>query len=468
MVTTTSFFVSLTAATFLWASAAGAASSGPQVVELSAGESAKIQLATGKSKMLKLVSIRESTEPYFESAEGKIISAVVRAELSVEVDGVKGNVVGGPFRMPSTVNGLAILLSCTRNWGGGISPDPLSKEVRLEIADASKPWVGPGRFSFPMRNYRWRVMNYQHTYLGVAVNQARLYYHRGEDMGMIPDMDQALAIVKAEIKKVPGPKGDGASNSVVLEDGEGLRFRYAHMNTPHILPTLQPGSRVNRGEPMGLTGNTWRGGPVKDPHLHVEARDATTDIFRNSFPMIVAAYRASYPGESMPIAGGWRHLLGDESVTLDGSLSLPGEGRKITSYEWRFTSGETAKGSSATRRYPQPGTYSEELRITDDRGVTALDFVEVFVLSPQQKTPPPYALINYYPVRGIRPGVEVQFLTRYSNMKNVSIDYGDGAREPWTERSTHKYAKPGTFIATVRGENNGSGPGTFHVKVIVE
>ena len=81
---------------------------------------------------------------------------------------------------------------------------------------------------------------------------------------------------------------------------------------------------------MGLTGNTWRGAPVRDPHLHLEARDATTDIFRNSFPMIVAAYRASYSGESMPIAGGWRHLLGGENVTLDGSLSLPGEGRRIT------------------------------------------------------------------------------------------------------------------------------------------
>ena len=100
MVTTTSSFVSLTAATFLWASAAWAASSGPQVVELSAGESAKVQLATGKGKMLKLVSVRESTEPYFESAEGKITSAVVRAELLIDVDGVKGLVVGGPFRMP--------------------------------------------------------------------------------------------------------------------------------------------------------------------------------------------------------------------------------------------------------------------------------------------------------------------------------------------------------------------------------
>ena len=460
--------LSLAAAALLWAGAASAAGSGPQVLDLSSGESAAITLADGKSRTIKLIGLREFTEPYFESAEGKITQAVVRATFEVEVDGVKASLTGGPFRMPTAVNGLAVLLSCTRNWSGGISPDPISKEVRLEVRDATLPWVTLAGYVFPIRGYRWRAMNYQHTYLGVVVNQARLYYHRGEDMGMIPDLEQALAITKAEITKVPGPKGDGGSNSVVLEDGDGLRFRYAHMNTPNIRPALQPGSKLERGEAMGLTGNTWRGGPVNDPHLHVEARDSKTDTFRNSFPLIVAAYRASFPGEVLPIAGGWRHVVAGGSVTLDGSLSLAGAGRKITSFEWLLADGKTVRECSVTLRYDRPGTYSEQLRVADDRGTRDSDFVEVFVLSPDQKTSPPYAWINYYPVRAIHVGSEVQFLTRFANMKNVTIEYGDGERTAWSEKTAHRYNKAGTYVVTVRGQDAGSGPGTFHVRVIVE
>ena len=65
-------------------------------------------------------------------------------------------------------------------------------------------------------------------------------------------------------------------------------------------------------------------------------------------------------------------------MTLDGSLSLPADGRKIESFTWVFTDGKVARGSTVTRRYDRPGTYSEQLRVTDDRGTADSDFVEVF------------------------------------------------------------------------------------------
>lgn len=442
----------------------GAATPCRDLFELNKGET-----VTVRGHKVRFLGAIEHTEPYFESVHGKCADAIASADITVEIDGVRKSFTGGPFRMPVTLNGLRFLLGATRNWTGGIAPDPLAKDIRLEIRDASKPWAVPGRFVFPIRNYRWRIMNYQHTYLGLAVNQTRVYYHRGEDLGMIPDIEQALAMEPCKVVKRPGPGGDGASNSVVLEDSDGFTFRYAHMNAPNILAALQPGVRLAQGQPLGLTGNTWRGHPVSDPHLHVEMHDAANPAaFRNTFPIFVAAYRHSYPGELLPIAGGWRHLFAGESLTLDGSHSLAGARRAIQSYAWRFTDGSRASGPTVRRSYHQPGTYSEQLTVTDDQGRRDSDFVEIFVLSRDQKQMPPYAIIDYYPIRGIRPGTEVRFLVHYSHMRDVKIDFGDGTIVPYALDTTHRFERPGTHVVTVSGADSGSGPGLFHARVIVE
>jgi hypothetical protein len=440
----------------------------PQLLELNSGESVKVTLPGGKEKTLRLQSLREYTEPYFESAGTRVVNAVIKADLVLEVDGVRATVTGGPFRLPTVVNGLAILLSNTKNWNGGIVASPLAKDVRLEVADLPSRWTTAPNLTFPIRNYRWHAMNYQHSYLAVAVNQAKLYYHRGEDMGMIPDKEQCLAMTDLEVVKVPGPNGDGASNGVVLKTSTGYTIRYAHMNAPNIQPTLQPGVKVTGGALLGLTGNTWQGKPVSDPHLHVDLHEQATQTLRHSFPLMAAAYRASFPGEPLPIAGGWRHLYAGESIELDGSLSLPANGRTLRSFEWKFTDGAKAKGKTISRRYDKPGTYSEQLTVTDDKGKSDSDFVEVFVLPKDPKKGPPFAWINYYPVRDIKPGTEVSFLTRFSNLKDLTIDFGDGQSVPWALNTTHTYKKSGVYLVTVTGQDSGSGPGIFHVRVIVD
>jgi hypothetical protein len=256
------------------------------VFELNIGDSVRVRTRDGREHAVRLIGVHERTEPYYESANNKLIDAIVSADVSLNIDGVSQSFTGGPLRMPAHLVGLAFLLGCTRHWSGGIIKDSLAKDIRLEIQDASLPWVQPDKFIFPIRNYRWRAVNYQHTYLGVAVNQARLYYHRGEDMGMIPDLDLSLAMEALQVVSVPGVTGDGLSNSVTLRDGTGLCFRYAHMNTPHIFADLQPGVEMAQGQPLGLTGNTWQGSPVRDPHLHVEAHEHDlAGPFRNTFPL---------------------------------------------------------------------------------------------------------------------------------------------------------------------------------------
>jgi murein DD-endopeptidase MepM/ murein hydrolase activator NlpD len=322
-------------------------------------------------------------------------------------------------------------------------------------------------FAFPIRNYRWRALNYQHTFLGLAVNQASVYYHRGEDFGMLPDRADALATTDGEVGKVPGPEGDGASNSFYLHAG-GLEFRYAHMNTPHILPEMKPGVHVAQGQKLGLTGNTWRGRPVRDPHLHVEIRDEATGKLRNSFPWIVSAYRKSFPGELLPIAGGWRNTWAGDTIELDGSRSLAGTGRKIVAWQWKFTDGATATGPRVSRKYTVPGTYSEQLTVRDDRGREDSDFVEVFVLDRNQTQMPPFTMIYYYPVRGIHAGDEVEFDIRSNKKGPATIDYGDGEKAQWSETTRHRYTKPGTYIVSLTKPDSGAGPSVFRSRIVIE
>lgn len=443
---------------------------GPVVsVELRRGEAATIDVPGGPARTLKLIALEERTEPYFESATGSIAQAVVEARLILELDGRRFELTGGPFRLPSAFGGLSFLLACTRNWAGGIAADPLRADARVEVAVSAGAWSA-GSPLFPVRNYRWRGMNYQHTFLALAVNQARVYYHRGEDFGMIPDLEEVLSATGGDVAVVPGPKGDGQSNGFVVRGADGLHYRYAHMNAANIDPALQPGVSVKRGQRLGLTGNTWQGKPVSDPHLHLDvATPGEHRQYRNTFPMIAAAYQAAYPDELLPIAGGWRHVYANSDLRLDGSLSLPArQGGRIVSYRWTFHDGSTAQGPVVTRRYASAGAYSERLTVRDDQGREASDFVEVFVLSLEQRKPPPYAWINYFPIRGVRAGDEVRFQTRFSNLRDVTIEFGDGQSAPYSLESRHRYAKPGEYVVTVRGADSGSGEGVFHVCVIVE
>ena len=443
-----------------------AAATNPQMCELSVGETCYVELASGEKKPVTLLEYREKTEPYFESANNDFVDAVVSAEVEVDVGGVERTLIAGPFRLPVTVNGVAVLVACTKGWIGGIGADNLTKDVRLEAKDAGLPFYEPERFVYPIRDYRWRVMNYQHTWLALAVNQARHYYHCGEDMGMIPDLEAVVSMTEGTVTRAPGPEGDGASNGFIVEDETGLSIRYAHMNTPNIRQELQAGSPVNNGEKLGLTGNTWRGRPTRDPHLHVGIK--TGDTYRNSFPIIVNAYLNSFPGSVLPVAGGWRHVWAGGTIELDGSLSVASPGRRITSYQWTFGDGSSAESAKVRRRYDRIGTYSEQLRVSDSEGVSDLDFVEVYVLDRENKKRPPYGIINYYPIRGIQPGAQVQFLIHYNNMKDVVIDFGDGTETPCRGTLRHRYPAPGTYVVTLKGEDNGSGPGTFKARVIVE
>src|SRR5690606_25637481 len=92
------------------------------------------------------------------------------------------------------------------------------------------------------------------------------------------------------------------------------------------------------------------------------------------------------------------HLLfaGGETV-LDGSKSWSASG-SVASHRWTFGDGSTSEGEKITRTYPEPGRYSEILRVEDASGAVSYDFVRVLVVDPADPdTFPPNVHAAFWP-----------------------------------------------------------------------
>ena len=61
----------------------------------------------------------------------------------------------------------------------------------------------------------------------------------------------------------------------------------------------------------------------------------------------------------------------DQTVTFDASVSQPGSGGAITTYEWQFHDNTTDTGSVVTHTYSDFGRYPVRLQVTDSDSVTS-------------------------------------------------------------------------------------------------
>ena len=69
------------------------------------------------------------------------------------------------------------------------------------------------------------------------------------------------------------------------------------------------------------------------------------------------------------------------SVSFSGAGSSDADG-SIVAYEWLFGDGAGASGVSASHSYTQPGSYSAQLRVTDNSGLSASSAVTITVDAP--------------------------------------------------------------------------------------
>src|SRR3546814_16843238 len=92
--------------------------------------------------------------------------------------------------------------------------EDVEKDVRLSICLEGESW-GPESLKFPILDYRWRASAYNNTWSSL-VPYNKLYYHRGEDYGAIPDKLDIIAPLDGEIMDTPLPDGDIASHALFL------------------------------------------------------------------------------------------------------------------------------------------------------------------------------------------------------------------------------------------------------------
>lgn len=464
---------------------ASAADPWPSLIDLNEGETFDYS-TEGSVHQIKLIDCKESTEPdsYIKSNASRKV--IVRADVTIEVDGKRAVVVARPFQLPVVVGGLRIGIHTTKPWAGTnyMPIADLEKRVRLEVQDAARPWA-PESLRFPIREYRWNSASYYNTW-GALVPHNGLYYHRGEDFGAIPDRLPVVAPFSGRILASPRSIGQASDSNRILLSGEnGVIAMFSHMNYDSILPDILPGAHVLAGQLLGKTGNTWRGRPRQhsDPHLHFSfhhAPDAVPATVESSwkpprrlnpYPVMIDAYFRDYPDAAIAVAGGYRYAIVGQEIEHDATRSIARPGEKITSYQWRLHEGTTVEGPQARLTYSKPGLYSEELVVETKSGAKVRDFAQVWV-APAAGPAPGFGRFFHSPVRGIKPGTPVLFWNRIIGGKNPAfIDFGDGTpvREiKGDSEIEHTYIAKGHYIAKLSGKDKKDHPLTLRLEVVVD
>ncbi|HEX2948430.1 MAG TPA: hypothetical protein VHV83_02490 [Armatimonadota bacterium] len=443
----------------------------PLMIELKKGETYTVKRQVKKETVtykLTLLAVREIWEPDYYISNNPGHRTLAKAEVDVDVSGMKATLLLRPYQQPVTVNGLQLYVEATKNWGTMEQLYPLTDmtgDVRLSICAAGEGW-GPDDLLFPIKNYRWRSATYQNTWTSLVPYNAH-YYHRGEDFGAIPDILLLQAIAAGEITMTPVPNGDGKSNSLTIKTADGIDIRFAHMNIETIDHTLTLGTKVTAGHVVAKTGCTWNGqrSQSSDPHVHVDFSDGNTAF--SAYPFLTSAYFRVYPDVLLPVSGGYYFTVPGGQVELDGSRSQARPGHSIKKMYWVLHSGENVEGSLAVAKYDTPGLYSEELHVIADDGTEDRDFAQVRVYSTNESNT--WCGWAYYsPTRNIKPGDPVTFRNRL--LGGVTFDPGDGSPMiPFGDGDlTHTYLAPGIYTVTLSAVGPRDEPFTLRMRVIVD
>ena len=439
----------------------------PECYELSAGEELTGTFDGENLFTVRLIHVEPWYEPFYQN--GKWYDIFLKARVDIEVNGTAASVWCKPYQLPVNVAGLNILVDLVKEVAGGLHQCRLDGDIRFCARDGSLPWILEN-YGFPVDGYKWRGSNYIHTWNGFVSIDAEtesVYYHRGEDFGAIPDRHTFLALDDSIMERVPEKMGDHGSNRIITRDDQ-YQYRYCHANAPFEENLFYKGRKLQKGEGIKLTGNTWNGGPVSDPHLHIGIENYQETVLMNTFVPMLDAYKESNPGELLALAEGFRFCREGDTIVLDASVTEEINDSGGLEYRWELSDGTIINGAKAAVCYKHSGTYTEKVIVTDEKGRRGSDhvIVSVFQCNGSER---PFCWLNAYPMREIAPGEEVEFLVGFYNMADAVIDFGDGVNMKTDSGQYHRHAydAPGYYTVSVRGKGQG-GEGIFKVEVVVE
>ena len=454
----------------------------PIIIDLAINETYQFKLPDGSVKSIQLKAVDETVDP--------IRKAVREAMVKIIVDGEQATIPTALYTMPQIVNGVKLDCALTKGFPGNSSHGnawgfPADKDARLRFWAPDAPLFEPGRLGYPVKQ-RWFASDTQMCNEPAYVDAAdspqyeNVYYHYGYDFGgydmMVPVVaatdGRVLSAGDAILPEVDDmPHVQQRYDVIYIRDDDGWVYRYSHLHA--ILPQIEPGVRVKKGDWIGILGKEGASGGWSHLHFGVHAPNGNIAY---AYPFIVDAYLQENPGALLAVARPHKFAVVGALVRLDGSNSIC-DGGTIESYQWEFYNGETAFGPVATRVYDKPGVYSEILRIQDDKGREAVDFavVQVFDAEKPMELAPPSINVTYWPTTEIKPGQEVFFKTRTFRSEGGSEiwDFGDGAFGKTKSKDeyatvSHHYKEPGTYIVTVRRRSSNDTTAMARVRVIVE
>jgi len=446
-----------------------------RAVDIDVGATDTVQFSDGRRATVKLLSTSETRD--------KARSAIREARAEVEINGSRATLSCGNYRLPVTLGGVQVDCTVTKAYYQNTNHDHwgLEKDARLRLWPAGSPFMPPGAMVYPVRQ-RWFAsrtqMGNEPTYVdaGESISTAKIYYHAGLDIGGAEGLVDVIAATDGTVvglgKDVIDKVKDNAAidrtfnDTIWVLDARGWYHRYTHLYSYD--PSVKLGGRVVMGQKIGTLGKEGGSGGWSHLHYEIISRQASGKFgTQEGYAFLWEAYQRQYKPRLIAVARPHQAILVGEKAALDGSRSW-GESH-IARYEWTFTDGEKASGAKVERSYSQAGTFSEILKITDDRGRTAYDFETVNVLDPKHpEQAPPSIQAAYWPTMGLAPGKPVTFKVRTFGTTDgqESWTFGDGATA--TTKSdgnvdehakngfavtTHAFTKPGDYIVRVERTN---------------
>jgi len=137
-----------------------------------------------------------------------------------------------------------------------------------------------------------------------------------------------------------------------------------------------------------------------------------------------------------------------QSVSFNGSTSIPGPGHTIESYSWDFGDGGKASGAGASHLFGSAGIFNVVLNVTDEVGQTAVVSKAVSVAVPTETTAPAADFV--FSPTAPTTGQTVSFNASQSkaaaghSIVSYSWNFGDGGTDSGVTAS-HAFNTGGTY-----------------------
>jgi len=461
-----------------------------RVVDVNVGESQAVTLHDGSKATVNLLDLKETRD--------NVCFAVRRAVVTVEVNGQTVSLVSSTYHLPITVGGVQIDCPVTKGyrqksrkqnaWG-------LLKDARLRLWPAGSPWIQPGTFVYPVKQ-RWFATDTQMANVPVFVDggerpgDRNIYYHYGLDFGGAEGMVDVVAatdglVVSAGTERLPGYEDSPVApryDVIYILDDRGWFYRYSHLYK--IDDSVKPGRRVKMGQKIGILGKEGGSGGWSHLHFDIQCRQPSGLWgIQNGYAFVWEANQRENKPEIIAVARPHVLAWAGETVELDATRSWSRCGT-IKKFEWTFCDGSTATGAKVQRTYDKAGEYNEIVKITDASGHVDDDFAVVQIIDKEHPDKLPCTIhAAFYPTCDIKPGDEITFKVRsFRTQHGKEVwDFGDGSPKVTVQSdgnakvhdpngyavTTHRYEKPGDYIATVRRKNEHGHEAITHLHVSV-